>query len=761
MKHTKWKRRLALALSLGLLTGALGGCGKSDEPAGNDSSPSRQSDSAPSEKGRYVEEEIPLPPELAEETALQMFRSGNRLHLLTTRTEGENTALREWELQEEEFQDVTESWLAEMIFPGTDWLEAKRTDGSDGQRYLYAAYLSEDGFLGHLWKAVGSSAVEITPEKWIAPDADTGIFDMVQELAALEDNTLAVSSLFSLELLSGEDGSVLESEAPDSFYDDLLVQGKDLYLLSSDSSGTWIEKRPNAKKSDSVLIPFAPGTEGEASASTGGSSENSFSIGGGGSFFLDILPDGSLIAAEENGIYRLPGGDPESQWELLAEGADTDFSLPDLWCLGLNALEDGSIYALFQSSEAQKLNRYRYDPDAVSAPRQSLTVYSVFENTLLKQAAVLYHKAHPEISIQLQYEYSLDSSEIPDYDSVYKKLNTLLLGDGAPDLLVVDHLNAESYLSRGLLENLEDVIRPLEDSGELLSNITQTYLREDGTRYIVPLEFGLQLALGRDIRSEDMKTLETLAGFLSHAQGSYMGPQTTEELVSLFYPFFCDEIVREKQLDKETLGKYLEYLKAIADNCGLIESHPEGESSYGMFDLVGRAKLAFYPANGFADCLLPMAMAEYIKGDFAAFENRFLPSAQLAICKTCSDPEAAKDFLRFALSLQVQSSDTYRGFPVNRAALEELARKDRSNSILSILLMDEEGGALNFEANPYSAETAERLLQAIEALERPVKEDDKIREVLSECLGDYLRGSRPLEETLSKIEDALKMYLAE
>ena len=40
-------------------------------------------------------------------------------------------------------------------------------------------------------------------------------------------------------------------------------------------------------------------------------------------------------------------------------------------------------------------------------------------------------------------------------------------------------------------------------------------------------------------------------------------------------------------------------------------------------------------------------------------------------------------------------------------------------------------------------------------------EDAKIREVLIEALGGYLEGSQSREDTVQKIEDGLKMYLAE
>lgn len=66
-----------------------------------------------------------------------------------------------------------------------------------------------------------------------------------------------------------------------------------------------------------------------------------------------------------------------------------------------------------------------------------------------------------------------------------------------------------------------------------------------------------------------------------------------------------------------------------------------------------------------------------------------------------------------------------------------------------------------FESKAYSKETADRLVAMCQGLEKPVGEDAKICEVLTESLGGYLDGSQSKEDTIRKIEDSLKMYLAE
>jgi hypothetical protein len=469
--------------------------------------------------------------------------------------------------------------------------------------------------------------------------------------------------------------------------------------------------------------------------------------------------EGSLIVAGTDGIFRRRA--EADAWEKLLDGPETDFAMSDCWCAGLAVQEDDSICVLFQESGGgARLNRYTYDPDAVIEIKEELHLYTVYESPLLQQAAVMYHREHPEVLITIQYTYSAYDSGEADYDAVYQELNTLLMGEDAPDILVMDGLDMDSFIEKGLLADIGGIVGPMEESGALVSGITEYYVREDGSRYVVPLEFGFNMALGRDLEAENMASLEALADFLSGTEENYLGPQTVGELVDKFYPYFCGDIVKGKQLDREALGGKLECLKKIAENCGIAESRGKGERAYSMWDLASGAKLAFSEATGFKNCMFPVAIVDYIQGSFAAYENSFLPLLQTGICAKSRYQGTAMDFLRLALSESVQDTDHYLGFPVNLASLEKQAHEDRSESE-AFTSIEAEGGEVEFAIRQYSDETAEALLAICKSLDRPAVEDAKIREVLIEALGAYLEGAQTNEATVQRIEDGLKMYLAE
>ena len=754
LKKRKCSKLLAVLLAFSLFTVMLCACEKDKTPGGTLPDPGGSGSAGT--RGRYVEKEVTLPPELADCSVAHMYTTENTLHLLTLKKEGDKTCLQEWTCQDGVFTEATRDWLAALTLPDTDWLEAKLVQGADGTQYLYTGYAQENdsgiAFTGHLWKGTADGAVEITPEKWTVPSGEWGTYETIQALAVLDNNTLITLSYYSIDILSSQDGHLLESEPVSTIYEgSIATDGTNIYLCSSDGIDSQLEKRKEGRGDGAQTIPFP----------TDRSDTGAFSFGGGGSLFVDALKDGTLIAAGENGIFRLSGSTPEGEWEQLISGIDTDFSTPDFWCLYLSALENGGIYALFSADGEQKLNYYQYDPDAVSEVSQILKLYTVYENSLLKQAAAMYHKLHPEVVIDIESEYPLYSPDIPDYDAIYKRLNTRLLGNDCPDILILDHLDMDSYSKMGLLEDLDNMIKPLEESGELLSNITGAYKDKDGRRYVVPLQFDFTFAIGRDIAPENMCSMEALAAFLSQADYSYLGEQTTADLVDLFYPYFCGRIVRDKQLDQDALKKYLGYLKVIADNCGMIDKRSENGSLGGIWDLPAKTKLALTGAGSFGGCITPMSMVDYIKGDYTAFENSFTPSVMAGVCAKSQYTDTARDFLQFALSRQVQDVEYTRGFPVNIHSLKEQSQTDRSNILFVTMIKGENGIDLEFEGKPYSQETAQRLAALCEALDTPTKEDSKIREVLIECLDGYLKGTQSLDDTITKIESGLKMYLAE
>lgn len=745
------QKGIALATCMAIVMGLLTGCGKKND---------LQIAASPDEvqKGRYVETELSLPEEWKDKNISQIFRSGDELHFLVAGGPEGQVSLEEWKLGEgDTLTEVTKDWLKAL--PEGKGLESSDSftllQDTEGNQYLYGnCYRDEESSSAHLWKETDGSALDITPQKWLEPMDMDGyrFYDAPQYVTLTEDGLLVGLSYFSLDVVLAQDGSMVSSQESDSLIDSgtladnkwVSAVGDTLYLAQADEQGSV----------NGLLQMQLDGNNGAKAKGVIPFSQDSYS-----SAYFSVLEDGTVYAADADGFFRCDVGD--TNWQKLLEGIDTSFSMSDQWCRDIVALSDGSVYAWFGSESGDKIMIYRYDPDAVIEVTEELTLYTVEESFFLQQAAVQYHKQHPEVLIHVDAAISMTDkySGNADYQQIYQDLNTSLTSGNGPDLMVMDHLKLDTYASKGLLLNLQEILQPMEEDGTLLSNITTAYQEADGRRYAVPLQFGLLLAVGRDVQPKEMSSMDAIAKAVSGKAESYMGDRTCGELVEAFYPLIVDDILQNRQVNRDTLRAWLEDLKKIADNCGILPSRKEGRAA-NIWDLGSDVKLVLQETDGFNEAMMPYAVAELLNANVVSVENAFYPKMVIGINSRSEHVEIAKDFLRFALSEELQSVDTYEGFPVNAKALEMQAAADRSMAE-AYTTYDIDGSTAEFAIKAYSEETANHLMELCKAATLCLKEDTQIETSLTESLQAYLNGQASVEEAMDAVEGSLKMYLAE
>lgn len=750
MKQQSLKRKLAFLLTASLLAVQLTGCGKASDSS---------TDSQVQQKGRYLETELALPQEWTGKNIANMFRGSNdQLHFLLSEENGDTISLEEWTLGEDDsLEDQTPQWLQSISLPAQGNTQLQLLETPEGDQYLYASMYEEDTdtSTAKLWKEDNGTARDITPEKWSQPTELYGYtyYDCPSRLVAWDGKLVGLSYL-SLDIYQGSDGTLLSSTPVDT--------------LSSDTNSVdnqWFALRDNTLylcqvDQQSLITGLLLYSLTEEGISDSGK-EISFSQDNFSSTYFSVLENGTIYAADSDGFFQY--NEVEDSWKEILNGMDTSFSLSSLWCKGVEALPDGSLYGLFGGDDRDHVMIYRYDPDAVIEVSEELHLYSVNESFLLQQAAVQYHKKHPEVLIQIENAVSLTdsySSHI-DYQKLYQDLNTSLTSGNAADILVMDHLNPETYASKGLLLDLSDVLDPLETDGTLLSNIISSYVGEDGSRYAVPLQFGLMMAIGRDLEPAQMESLSALSQALQGKPESYFGPLTCGELVERLSPYITDEILQNKTLNKDALKTWLTQVKIIADNSGILENRPKDERAANSWDLGTAAKLVLEEEDGFNQCMFPLSIAELLNANVSCMEHAYVPKLVMGINSQSEHKDTAVDFLKFMLSQEVQDTDTYEGFPVNAASLEVQAKADRSDAAAYTTYEVAEGVVEELKAGPFSEETANHLVDLCENATLCIREDVQIQRVLEESLPAYLNGSMSLDETIQTIEGSLKMYLEE
>lgn len=735
------RKTLALFLIAVLAVGAAG-CGggqeKTDGPAKDTT------------KGRYVESALPLPEGVSADDILQIGKYEGKLFFLEVRKSEEEPYFFTEYIQDGQgsFEKKDCDWLNGLELTEPFW-RMNYVKGEGEQAFFFAEY--EGDYWGHLFTTTdGQEGFEITPAGWKeAQDMDGyNYYECPDWIGMAASDTLVGGFYDRIEFYHAETGEMLRQMPVSESYLETCVPEKDGYYLFKSSNMrtlTGVERYQNGQNEPVETIAFTEKSSGTMST------------------YVDVLEDGTVIACTDEGFYRYDTA--KGEWEQTIPARFTSLIMETMWCQGIVATDDGALYALFMGEEEQgtAIMQYVYDPEYTMGEEKTLTVYTIYPCSVVKQAAALFQKSHPEVQVIVETELTYDDmyGGTVDLDSIYSSLNAEILAGNAADVLILDGLKTESFIEKGLLLDIDDVITPMEEKGELLSNITKNYRNEDGTRYHIPLRFAMNLLVGRDVEAGSIQDMKSMAEDFAGRQESMLGARTVEDLVYEFAPYFTDEIIREKQLDKEALKRYLEYLKVIADNCGIVDNYGENYRAEGIWEIASTVYAAFYEAGGFNQSMLPVSAAKLVNGSLACFENAYIPEFEIGIYSQTKEEELAKEFLEFALSTQVQDTDFYDGFPINTVSLENQVKKDRSDAEAYTTIVLEDGQSIGFEIRDFDDTQSAELMEMCKKLDRKVVEDKEVNEKLVDSVAGYLDGSRTLDETVDRVEAGLRMYLAE
>lgn len=729
------KKLVAILLTAGMLAG-LTGCGQKGTAggiaAGNENA----------EKGRYVEKEITLPEEIDRKNIFQIGKKGENLCLYVTEEKDGKEKIACYLYKEGSFFKETPAWLEGMTL--TDVQNIKVLENIDGNSYLYYASVKEENIMGHLYcTRDGVQAEDITPADWLAEDAEYHFYQYPEDIALLGDGSIAANFYYQGKLYDRDTQEVIkEFQFPKEYSQEIYAYKDRFYLMALNSH--W--------ELEGIDI-YKQGTDSPEASVT-------FEEAVGGSCYMDFLSDGTLVVCGKNGFFKQDAGG--KGWSQTVAGIYTSFALENLWCMGMTALDAGTYYALFNQDSGEKiLTEYVYDPEIPLAAETVLKIYSVYDNATVKQAAAMYTRLHPEVLVEVEIGIPYEELETADLNTVLQRLNTKLLAGEGPDILVLDGLDTDSFIEKGLLADISDIVTPMSEDGTILKNIAEGYTDETGAVYRIPLKIGLKLLIGRTIDAKEAGTIEGMANILKEQKESVLGPMTAGGLSATFVPYMAADIVDGKELDKETLAEKLEYLKVIAENSGFVENYTDDVWQWNIWDIAARAGAAFEDADGFLSAMYAVSAANLVKGSYYSFENAYTPIGQIGINSGTKNLDAARDFISYALSFEVQDGDFYDGFPINTEALENQVKKDRTDYCVYTEIDIGGGQTTGFEISPVNETDGRALIEICRSVDKIVIKDKQIETVIAEALPAYINGSSSLEETVTKIERNLNMYLAE
>ena len=741
------RKAAAWLLILAAVTVMAAGCGPKPggAEAGGADAPTADNggagDNSDVPRGRYVEQELAFPfdPSTEMMEAMMLSPEGDLL-VLTYNQEMENRIYRmedtgEWNMDEALTASIPEgSMLLKM-------------NGTKDAAYYYLTQ-GEERYIGKM--AWDSQKMERLADPAFEKD---GIYNISDFLAA--DSGAVLFSLMdgktvvwkpedgvSLQLYQKNRNSTLNTSS--TLVGDTYITAGDLGFLAYDmETGKELE-----------TIPYQTGDS---------DAEGSLAAGEGDDIYL----------CNAAGIHHMALGG--TMWETIVDGSLNSLSLPGIriskMCVGKN----NDFFVWYEKDENPVLAHYVYDPDTISVPTSTLTVYGLdlSEKYLIRQGAIRFQMENPDIRVEV-IDGRKQMEGMMDADIIRSLNEELLTGTGA-DVLVLDGLPGKSYIEKGILEDMSELLAPFTESGEIYRNLTGHFRRSDGSVYEVPVRVLFPVVYGEAGATASLSSLQAYLEYQeSPGAGSISGKTVYENILRRLAFLYDQELWDDDgKLKEEELTDLLEAAMRTGEHSGARVLYPEDEDNGAgkRYNLVAENgfttpdHLGIMAGDNQASLELPREMAE-MSLSFAVMREKgyplqsvnhtFYPEERVAINRNSRQKETAERFVTFLLSEQIQGEDVEDGFPVTRAGVERWKQRQ----IVMSYGTGNWDGLMIYGDYPTESER-KLLLDMIPDLDNPVVPDPTVLSIMAEESEGYFSGTQDLPAAVKAIISKVTLYRAE
>ena len=495
--------------------------------------------------------------------------------------------------------------------------------------------------------------------------------------------------------------------------------------------------------------------------------------------------EGRLYYCTGNGIFsHMMDGNVVEQ---VVDGTLVSLSSPSVAMQAMAVCGQTFYVLMTEDGMTGKLLKYEYDPDMASVPERELTVYSLTENESVRQAIVTFQKKYPDTYVN--YMTGMSGADGVTAADALRTLNTDILAGNGPDVLLLDGMSVDTYALQGLLADLTEVVKEVEDKDGLIENIVDTY-RKDEQLVAVPIRFGIEMAAGLTQQYPLDGTFESLEALA--AQPGVLDPFDIANMAQLLYPVCAGSWVKEDEtIDQEKLAEYVNGIKRISDayraqaspeDLEKLTAYENGEYgqwedmaayaeidglSAGTMELLGGMSKMRIGALGGLISYAGILSVETEEGPATAEllsmqqENVFYPSGVLSILNTSDEQERAGEFVAHLLSGETQDGEGY-GFPVNRASFEKLlTEKQFEEGAFGATSSNTDGDMIELVYEWPTEEEMDALRKMVDSLTTCADTERVKRETVTAEVRRCMSGEITADEAVNSIMQKLNLYLAE
>lgn len=492
---------------------------------------------------------------------------------------------------------------------------------------------------------------------------------------------------------------------------------------------------------------------------------------------LEPGKDGMWYVANQQGIHRIT--ENGSIAETVMEGSNTYLGdAASMYLRGFVVGDSDEFFGLFSGEEGWKLMQYVFDENAPAMAKTELSIYSLTENDTVSRAISAFRKEHPDVEIE--YTWAVDRFEVVSTDEI-RSLNTELLAGSGADILFLDGLSYKTYMEKGVLEDVTEVAKELEQEG-ILPHVIQNTAQKDGKIYAISARIHVPLIYGTE---EEVKACESLDALQAYAEknrekklfGYTEFDQIGMTLFHLFYPELQEE---DGSLDEEKLVKLLQTVCQLYENGGLKEYNGYSEKSkfywlelksYFMSNQEMTAPsyqeyVHMVETSGFDSVRDIYYSSGNIQASIESIKNYYVPYTIAGINASSLHKKVAKEFIPYLFKEEIQKKESYEGFTVSEKVLDQMPdyveTSEGKKDIRKYVGLDQNTREEYEVKMGYpSKEETQKLVALIKNLDTPFYQEQIVTEMVLEELERLYCGKQSVEETAREICKKVDLYLAE
>lgn len=409
--------------------------------------------------------------------------------------------------------------------------------------------------------------------------------------------------------------------------------------------------------------------------------------------------------------------------------------------------------------------------------KTTLKVWGLDTDSKVDKYLTSYMADNPDVRVVIENGISSGSGESAKASptEALKQLNTELLAGGGPDILIMDDMDAASYIELGLLEDISPLI---EEAEGLLPAVTQASRYEkDGKLYAMPAGISLLVEAARTGAQVDFTDSET---FLQSLEGQNLNTALWfSNIMAYWYRTEIDPLIqKEGKIDRSRLKDFYETLNRYEDyepeddvpraffNYDNMTVNPLDEYWNIIYGTEFFSKEGRHKVDAAVDYLhyikSVQELCHYQREGALQFHFRqndrgylYIPMINAAINKNSKNKALAEEYVKYLFSEDGQKLVRENGMlPVNgKITMDEMNQKQPDTFYRN--------GQEGVEVSAFKDRDIAQISRAFENLSQPLSADASVMEIIMTGAAGYINGELSLDQALDSAMNKLDIYLAE